>query len=239
MRHAVRSPGDARPVTQRSRRGPGVVELASVLVVIGLILGGILKSRELIAGARLKATVADIEAIRSAATSFRERYGNLPGDDPLAQEKLGTPNGVSWDLPRCDGSDRACDGDGIIEGNGRTQETLLFWQHLTLGNLISGIAVGSAVDDSIGIGLPAAAIGGGIAVQHQAIGGHSAHWMRLGTGAALTNGVATGAQAQGIDRAIDDGRPGTGAVRVTTPACIDRDDYDSAGDRCLIYVALD
>lgn len=235
MRNAARSWWTDAAAQQR---GHGVAEVAIVLVVIGLMVGGILKGQELIAGARLKATLVDIETIRTAAASFRERYGSFPGDYALAQEQLGTPHGITWGWPRCDGSDHGCDGDGIIEGNGRTGETLLFWQHLTLGNLISGIAVGSPVDDSIGAGLPSAAIGGGLAVQHQAIGGHTSHWLRLGTGAELTTGVATGLQAYGIDSEIDDGRPGTGSVRVTTAACIDRGDYNPAGEACLMYFEL-
>jgi len=115
---------------------------------------------------------------------------------------------------------------------------LLFWQHLMLAELISGIAVGSPVDDSIGAGLLPTAIGGGLAVQHQAIGGPATHWLRLGSGAELTTGVATGEQAYGIDSAIDDGRPGTGSVRVTTAACIDYGEYDPAGEECLMYFEL-
>jgi hypothetical protein len=240
MQQAVRSrDGAVAAQTRASQRGLSVVELAIVLVVLGLILGGILKGQELIAGARVKATVADVEKVRTAAARFRERYGAWPGDYALAQTELGTPNGIIWRMPRCNGADQGCDGDGIIEGNGRTGETLLFWQHLTLGNLIAGIAVGPAVDDSIGAGLPAAAIGGGLAVQHQAVGGRSAHWLRLGSGMDLSTGVATGEQAYDIDREIDDGRPGTGTVRVTTAACIERGDYNPAGEACLMYFALD
>lgn len=238
MQKAVRSLGTAAR-RGGSQRGLGVLELAIVVVVIGFILGGILKGQELIAGARLKATVVDIETIRAAAATYRDRYGGFPGDHALAQAQLGTPNGITWRVPRCDGTDQGCDGDGIIEGNGRTGETLLFWQHLTLANLISGIAVASPVDDSIGAGLPSTAVGGGLAVQHQAVGGYATHWLRLGTGAELATGVATGEQAHGIDSEIDDGRPGTGAVRVTTAACIDRGDYNPAGEECLMYFALD
>jgi len=232
---AVR-PAGAAPLPARTRQG---LALAIVVVVAGLILGGFLKGRELIAAARGKATVADVEAILEAAARFRERYGGLPGDSAKAQGLLGTPNGIVWTSPRCDGSDQGCDGDGIIEGNGRSNESLLFWQHLAADHLITGIAVGSVVDDSIGAGLPAAAIGGGFAVQHHAIGGRTAHWMRLGTGANLTTGVVSGEQAHGIDRALDDGAPATGSVRVTTPACVDRGAYDPAGVRCLIYFQLD
>jgi hypothetical protein len=107
-----------------------------------------------------------------------------------------------------------------------------------LGNLITGIEVAAAVDDSIGIGLPRAAIGGGLAVQYQAVSGRTTHWLRLGTGAALTTGVANGVQASSIDRKVDDGQPRSGAVRVTTAACIARGAYNPTGDRCLMYYEL-
>jgi prepilin-type N-terminal cleavage/methylation domain-containing protein len=219
-------------------QGFTLVELAIVLVIIGLIIGGILKGQELVASARLKSTLTDIDAIRAATATFQDKYGGLPGDYFEGQAQLGTPNGITWTAPACDGANQRCDGDGLIEGNGITNETLLFWQHLALGNLISGIAVAAAPDTSMGAGLPSAAIGGGLAVQNQNIGGRTTHWMRLGTGANLTTGVATGLQADTIDSKIDDGRPGTGSVRVTTSACINSGEYDPSGDQCLMYFEL-
>jgi hypothetical protein len=90
----------------------------------------------------------------------------------------------------------------------------------------------------MGVGIPSSAIGGGLAVQYQNIGGRTTHWLRLGTAANLNTGVASGLQASTIDSKIDDGRPGTGSVRTTTAACINAGDYQPAGDQCLMYYEL-
>jgi hypothetical protein len=119
-----------------------------------------------------------------------------------------------------------------------TRLALLFWQHLALGNLISGIEAAGVPSASIGAGIPSAAVGGGLAVQNQNIGGRTTHWVRLGTGANLTTGAASALQADTIDRKIDDGRPATGSVRTTTAACINAGDYDPSGNQCLLYFEL-
>jgi prepilin-type N-terminal cleavage/methylation domain-containing protein len=233
QRTASRAPAD-----RGSEQGFTLVELAIVLVIIGLIIGGILKGQELIASARMKSTMTDIDAIRAATATFQDKYGGLPGDYFEGQAQLGTPNAVTWTTPACDNANQRCDGDGLIEGNGITNETLLFWQHLALGDMISGIEVAAAPSTSIGVGLPSAAIGGGVALQNQNIGGRTTHWLRLGTGANLTTGVATGLQADTIDSKIDDGRPATGSVRTTTAACINAGDYNPSGDQCLMFYEL-
>ncbi len=194
-----------------SQRGFTLVELAIVLVIIGLIIAAVLKGQELIISARLKSTISDIDAIRSATNTFRDKYGALPGDYVNAQARVGTPAGVTW--ATCDGA-IDCDGDGVIAGDGITGETVLFWNHLAAANMISGVSpLGAAV---IGDGLPSSPMGGGLTIRNELVTTKTAHWITLGSAAAAPTGVVDSEQALIIDEKADDARPGTGSIRTLT-----------------------
>jgi prepilin-type N-terminal cleavage/methylation domain-containing protein len=202
--------------SNESQRGFTLVELAIVLVIIGLIISAVLKGQELIVSARLKSTISDIDAIRSATNTFRDKYGALPGDYVSAQARIGTPAGVTW--ADCDGT-VDCDGNGVIDGDGITSETLLFWNHLAAANMISGVSpLGAAI---IGDGLPSAPVGGGLTVDNELVVNKTAHWITLGSAEATPTGVLDSEQALIIDEKADDARPGTGSIRTITDACTD------------------
>jgi prepilin-type N-terminal cleavage/methylation domain-containing protein len=130
----------ARP--QSRLNGFTLVEMSIVLVVIALVVGGIFLGRELIQGARIRATVKQIEQIGSAVNTFRMRYNGYPGD--LA-------NATVFGLPVAGPSaypvifQRAALGNGLIEscvkeGGGDAGafgcENKFFWNHLYLTGLI-------------------------------------------------------------------------------------------------------
>lgn len=64
----------------RSRSGFTLVELAIVLVIIGLILGAVLKGKSLIDNARVKRLEKDTKGLEAAVWTFYDRYGRFPGD---------------------------------------------------------------------------------------------------------------------------------------------------------------
>ncbi|MAR56444.1 MAG: hypothetical protein CMM93_04610 [Rickettsiales bacterium] len=117
-----------------------LVELAIVLVIIGLIVGGVLVGQDLIKAAEIRATVSDLEKFNAASTTFRDKYSGYPGD--LLQTKaaqFGLANSTTTARPGADGQG---DSDGLIE-NGATNkqglgnETLLFWSDLTQADMIA------------------------------------------------------------------------------------------------------
>src|SRR5690348_18355681 len=67
-----------------------LVEIAIVLVIIGLLLGGILKGQEMITQAKIKNVINDFNGVTTAVTSYQDRYRALPGDDPNATTRWTT-----------------------------------------------------------------------------------------------------------------------------------------------------
>src|SRR5918992_3324357 len=88
---------------ERKQAGFTLVEIAIVLVIIGLLLGGILKGQEMITQAKIKNVIADVTGVSAAMYGYQDRYRALPGDDKGASRWTGAT--VSANA-----------GNGVIEG---------------------------------------------------------------------------------------------------------------------------
>ena len=75
-------------LAKRAKRGVTLVEIAIVLVIIGLLLGGILKGQELINNAKVKNMIGYQESLRGAWYAFIDRYEAVPGDWTRASQFL-------------------------------------------------------------------------------------------------------------------------------------------------------
>jgi prepilin-type N-terminal cleavage/methylation domain-containing protein len=118
----------------KNQKGFTLVEIAIVLVIIGLLLGGVLKGQQLIENTKYKNFVQQINGYRSAVYSFQDRYKALPGDFALATTKLTAPSGVTI----VNGN-----GNGAIEGgycDAANEESCIVWQHLILAGFLGGDA---------------------------------------------------------------------------------------------------
>ena len=65
---------------RRTNSGFTLIELSIVLVIIGLIVGGVLVGQELIRAAGIRATISQVEQYQTAANTFFDKFGALPGD---------------------------------------------------------------------------------------------------------------------------------------------------------------
>ena len=159
-----------------------LIETAVVLVVIGLILGMIFKSRELIDQGRVKNLAAQHAKIIGAISTYYDRYGNFPGDGCLSR----TP-----------ASPTACSGvkNGYLNG---VNELYAFW-HLLIN--VTGIL--EAADRTSVYGQPWDVLQGNNAL----LDGSQTVWMDL-----PGNSQADKRVCCALDRMIDDGNPNTGIV---------------------------
>lgn len=170
-----------------------LIELAIVLVIIGLLLGGVLKGQELINSAKVKNMASDFRNIQVQVYSYQDKFKALPGDDKAATSHVGAKkNG---------------DGDGVIEGvwnsTSETEETYNFWQHLRL----AGLATGSTTPGDATY-LPTNTEGGVIGVQsnpHLTITGLSGSYAICSTG-------ILGKFVKQLDATMDDGNTATGSM---------------------------
>ncbi len=183
--------------------GFSLIEMAIVLAIIGLILGGIMLGQDLLRAAQLQKVQSDIQQYDAAVQQFYQKYNSLPGDMPDAT--------TYW--------------SGVNNGNGNftidsTNEMFGTWQQMSLAGFIggtyTGVSTGTTPGSRAGTNVPATAVDGVVAQ------------MRYVTTCALTGEVSlanifevnyslgadgfangsswlTSAEAQSLDAKMDDG----------------------------------
>jgi prepilin-type N-terminal cleavage/methylation domain-containing protein len=235
----------------KTQAGFTLIELAIVLVIMGLIAGGVLTSQHLIRSAELKNLTAKIDSYNQAVLRFRTKYYALPGDIGKAQNLWGAEL-----VANCPGSSATpstgvatCNGneDGKITfapGAGFGNEAFRAWQHLANADMVDGSFTG---------------VDGGLSNSHALVGENApvlpfanvtAVITYLGSSSVedfagdLKNVLLVGQpnvgkgypdmpflraeDALNIDEKQDDGAPGTGSIRTRNatkhPGCATSDD---------------
>lgn len=193
---------------RNQQSGFTLVEIAIVLVIIGLLLGGVLKGQELINSARVKNFANDFRNIPLFIYGYQDRFHALPGDDAAVVAHIPTATAAT--------TPANLQGNGVIDGNWNTltptDESMLFWQHVRLAQLATGSTVVAANNTY----WPTNAAGGRIGIESG-----NANFIQNTDGATFLQGsyivCSTGILgnfALQLDTTMDDGNPQTGSMRI-------------------------
>jgi prepilin-type N-terminal cleavage/methylation domain-containing protein len=177
-----------------------LVEIAIVLVIIGLLLGGILKGQELINSAKVKNLANDFRTVPTYIYAYQDKYKALPGDDGAATTHMST----------CTGTCANGNANGVINGAWdsvtATDESWQFWGHVRKANLAPGPDTWTTAANTDPYA-PKNVDGGRIGVQSGAvITGMS------GTYSLCSSGLL-GKFAKQLDIQMDDGNTAAGSLR--------------------------
>ena len=186
------------------QKGFTLVEIAIVLVIIGLLLGGILKGQELINSARVRNLADQNSGIQAAYYGFIDRYRQVPGDWLVAdaEQAIGDP-----------------DIDVGGNGNGRVDNTYAeaaaLWAQLGRAQFLSGgftpAAAAPATDAAYAAVAPVNAFNGPlILTRNSGYTGTASDRLNLHMGRNVPVNIA-----RELDVKIDDSLPNTGVLRLT------------------------
>lgn len=190
----------------KKQTGFTLIELAIVLVIIGLLLGGVLKGQELINSAKVKNMATDFKNVQVYLYGYQDKYKAIPGDDASVTGAAGGRFGT--DATAATGTTK---GNGIINGDWNSTtatESCVFWQQVRLAGLAPGPTV---VDCSNGAAyVPKNADGGRIGIQ--SVSALTTITGMTGAYAVCSDGIL-GRFAKQLDTTLDDGETSTGSVR--------------------------
>jgi len=245
----------------RSQAGFTLVELAIVMIIIGLLIGGILKGQELIANAQVTATASQIKAIEAATNTFRDSYNAVPGDMLNPATRLPNCAAATVCGANAGNGNNRVDDDAPGAAQTANTEGPMFWTHLAAADMIGGVDSTVSNVATWGAQLPAAELGGGFTISFStgnagtralasldgattAMQGHYLALQLLPNAAigAATNLALSPTQAARIDRKLDDGAGRSGSViGVGGATCTDAAGVyieASGGALCNIYARV-
>ncbi len=202
---------------KQNQSGFTLVEIAIVLVIIGLLLGGVLKGQAMVDGAKVKALAADFRSISTMVNAYQDRFRAIPGDDVAAVAHQPTAIQAT---PATAGSGTINTGTWVgLAVAAAADESSVFWNQVRL----AGFAGGGASTN----GQAPNSVGGFLGVTSNAAhpttpAGISGTFIACGSG--ISYAIATQ-----LDTTLDDGvgttgsmyasiQPGAAIVAATAPA---------------------
>lgn len=204
-----------------------------MLVILGLLTGGILGGQALIRAAEIRTITNEHGRYVAAIQTFRDKYFAIPGDMANATQFWGAA-GVPADCATTLGTGtQTCngDGDGRVEEN---NEMYRFWQQLANAGLIEGsytgiqAVAGQTYSLAAGSNVPRSRMATGAWATRSSSGVPEAAQMftidyignslNIGTPSSDINNswvreaLLKPEEAWGVDKKIDDAKPGRGSM---------------------------
>lgn len=196
-----------------SQRGFTLIEIAIVLVVIGLLLGGVMKGQELIHGAKVKNLANDFRTTATLVYAYQDRFRQFPGDQTQTQlDSAFGAGSASACTPAAAGLCASNNGrlDGSWDATALTAETYAFWQHVRLANLANGATLTTDANY-----LPRNAEGGRLGIESGIGGtGTATPYIASMRGAYfICSGNVLGRHVRQLDDMLDDGNTAGGSLQ--------------------------
>jgi prepilin-type N-terminal cleavage/methylation domain-containing protein len=185
--------------SRKGQSGFTLVEIAIVLVIIGLLLGGVLKGQELIENAKIKNLRNDLQGVTAAHYGYLDRYGQMAGDDDKSVARFAL-TGTAPAAGLGNGTLNATFNKACLEIG---TEECKYWADLRGSGLLTGTGAKNPINAYSGV----------IAVANVATANDG-----IATGLNICMGNLPAKAAESLDATLDDGKPNTGAVRATLGA---------------------
>ncbi|HYN54685.1 MAG TPA: prepilin-type N-terminal cleavage/methylation domain-containing protein [Methylotenera sp.] len=194
---------------KKQQTGFTLIELAIVLVIIGLLLGGVLKGQELINSAKAKNIAGDLKNVQIFIYGYQDKFRAIPGDD--ANVATHVNGGTAAGTPAATLNNAQI--NGAWNSVTATDESFLFWQHVRLAGFATGPT--NVADPAY---LARNAESGRLGVQ--SLNGFvtivDAVNPMMGLYVVCTENI-TGRLVKQIDTNLDDGNTATGSLRAVIP----------------------
>ncbi len=235
-----------------------LVELAITMVIIGLLIGGVLKAQQLVNNAEITHMIASLNNIKQAELAFEQEYGALPGDlqNPSRMTRCAAGNVNNCTLGNNDDLIAHNPADVTLTRNVDLEsESVMYWKHLAIGNYITKVEPDAPaavpadyIRDVTHPSIYKSTVLNVLYVQSEPpllqsrMVGNIYRLQRAPIGADAGQGLNAiePVWAQSFDLKIDDGEPDTGHIQAGSPGSLCNDggvyQVNERRENCILYI---